>query len=369
MAAVVVVDQDAESLFLAAEVAISPTGGWRAATQKRDDTSQYAFYRSSDGGATWASLGTPDTTITAALVAIADNGDVHMAANKTGSSDAFYRKYSSGAWGSATNITGPQTSRFYPLAWFGYDGTNLVLLTGGTDSAIFDSTTGTSWTRQLAWTGSNFTGSALNGVFHNGYLHLVYNSVAGPQMLYRRYNPSTHVFGSPTTAPAFQTNTTAFRVPVVLARHNVTGELWAAQLPVSSSGLYLFKSIDTGDNWSTVVSAETIPTLTGRAAQGVSMGSDDKLHFWGTDGTGATVTELARTLAGTYDSAVSTVAAAGFNPLAHVAQRADGQQPNVAEIWMQFQQTSGTATPTRLTIITGVTGPGGWSVGTIKIGG
>lgn len=150
---------------------------------------------------------------------------------------------------------------------------------------------GVNWSTATGTAPSSTNLNAHHIVWIGSYIHFAIN-IAGSTYIYKRIDPLLNQWFGSTTAPSFPSaSTTGIENIVVISAYKSTSELYMGLIDESTSNtdkLYLWKTTDSGENWSTVCSAETLGTAWNTAARafrstGLSIGSDDKLHIWGSD--------------------------------------------------------------------------------------
>lgn len=360
MANVTIVASNDASDLRQGDVAVSPSGTYRAAISfVSANTPSTRVFRSTTG-ASWSDLGGPGNPLVA--VAVDDSGTVYALDSNTPAS--FYT-YSGGAWSAATVTTISNSSWFLGLV-----GTTLIALSfssGGTPAAFYSTNSGATWTSGGTAGGTTTFAAGNSFALIGNYLHIVCSNSTGTGWFYDRWDLSTHTWVGVTTAPTFPTPT-GWQWPVIFSRHGSTSEVWIAQAQTATAVASFWVSTDSGANW-TAHTSESLPTgMTTVAVQGFSMGSDDLIHVWG-QGDGTKVTVVDRDRSGTWDSTIRTSTVSGFHMRSRYAQRQDGSHSNPYELYGALELTSGTISPRRLVWLSDVVSPGGWAVGSIKIGG
>lgn len=352
------------------KAAISSDGVWRAAVQV--NSGAWTFYRSSNGGGSWSSIAGPDDTYSNFRVAVETNGDLWALAINGTTKTAW--KYT-GSWSAGSTVIndGLNFGDQQPVAIF-TDGTTKIAMTGAQNNVLraWYSTNGTTWTAGGTSVFGGYAAGLGYMVFVGGIVHLVYTtSSAG--YLYQRWSVVSHTWASVTTTPSFPGALSGRGSPTIFSLPGSTSELYIAltQGTPATKLFWLFKTTDSGDNWSTVTSIEAIGSgLEPIQYFGVTMGSDSRVHVWRSNGT--KLSTIDRGLTGTADwgtiaTTTETIPNSGsFVESLVGSQRNDGSHSNVYEAWFQATTTGG-ATPTELILLTCLRGAGGWHVGGVRI--
>lgn len=269
----------------------------------------YTFHRTEDKGRTWEPISAPDDTYindnqhSNYVVAVDDNGTVHAVRLVSGTYS--YWSYVGTSWvGPYTIATGVGDAvNHYPV-YLGSDGSTLVLITGvvgGFSRAYKSVDGGVTWAIDgsggsgdpLPFLGS---GAGVHVAWIGSRIHLVYSTSSIPYSRYRYLDPATMIWSAPIVAPDLDVASVSNEglQPRIFSANGSTSHLYIVQMLGTSQTLNLFASSDSGANWSTVVKNEVLPS-SWRATNflfancGVNLGSDNRLHVYGSstdDGTG-----------------------------------------------------------------------------------
>lgn len=347
--------------FRRGQLSISPSGTYRALVEARADTGFDRVYLSSDGGQTWTTIG--DAPGTNGSLAVWDDGTVHYAVEyfASGTTKVTYFTYA-GSWSAGVVVWNTNAAAVTILT----DGTNLVVY-GDIASAAYpwrSTDGGATWTQGAD--GTAYRAAERNACWVGDYLFFREQGVS-------RYRWSTDTWDGP--IGGLSGDVRLLNVP------GSTTEFYLVQLTVVSGvwSIGLSHSTDSGATW-TSVGGDSVPSGMGSLLHGgVTMGADGLLHLFGFTGTNDFVT-CTRDLAasGTYGPVLLVAPAPSGSGLvppvdggsqAFPMVRYDGGVDNDIECYTQIDVTAGDDTVTEVVALVGLSPLGGWSVGTIKIGG
>jgi RHS repeat-associated protein len=311
---------------VAANVVTSPHGTWQALLVS--PSSGPTVLRSTDGS-TWQSIGVPVDRV--GHIAISDSGEVYAVANDT--STPYYQatdfwKYTT-SWSSMVVYDTFESYLYAGPVAIVTDGTTLVGI-ASSGRTFYSTDDGATWSQ-----GGNSGTPGGHGSVEviGGYIQVLGNTGTG-ELNYARWSIAAKAAAPVTTPPAGPQYNWS---PRLFSTSGTPSDLWIA-VNANGGGLTLHHSADSGANWSTVVSSDLYPTSI-PSPGGFSMGSDNRIHIYGTSATGTStkVYEISRGLTAASDwsptQLIATLPASG--PLAAVwaPQRGDGVQDAPISVW------------------------------------
>jgi RHS repeat-associated protein len=327
--------EPASSGYLLNGVVTSPHGTWQAVSLGSK------FLLTQDGSSSQLTSSAP--TFPDGF-AVGDSGELYALA---GSTTAQLEKFSAGSWSTSASFGDAAPVRLTVAS----SGELIGLLSNG---HVFTSTDdGVTWSQRgsMAMPASGVAWRLVtigNEVYTVGAL-----SVGG---VFGRWNVTTGQADTVSAPPALVGSSTA---PYLFARPGSTSEIWIAEQPAlqtnlgaNSGEVWLFRSTDSGNTWSTMVAGDPLPADVQAdpfGSAGFQVGTDGRLHVFASATatatccapTGMTISEISRGLQTASDWAsvqANTLVTdpsgiGGYRAQFFSTQRADGQAPDVISAW------------------------------------